>query len=87
VAEIAFVGRSLDKYTVFLGGSPAGTRLAKPFADLVHIRDLVPTLRPILAFYRDTHEVGEAFGDFCVRVGLENLRDLNLVETDRVVGD
>lgn len=91
VAEIAFVGRSLEKYTVFLGGSPAGTRLAKPFLDLVHIRDLVPTLRPILAFYRDTHEVGEAFGDFCARIGLENLRenlrDLTLVETDRVVGD
>ncbi|HEX2907387.1 MAG TPA: NADPH-dependent assimilatory sulfite reductase hemoprotein subunit [Phototrophicaceae bacterium] len=76
VAEVAFVGRSLDKYAVFLGGSPVGTRLAKPFLDLVHLRDLVPTLRPVLAYYRDTRRVGEAFGEFCLRVGFDHLREL-----------
>ncbi len=80
VAEIAFVGRSLDKYTIFLGGNPAGTRLAKPFLDLVHLRDLIPTLRPVLAYYRDTRQDNESFGDFCLRVGLDNLREL--VTTD-----
>ena len=76
VAEIAFVGRSLDKYSVFLGGSAVGTRLAKPFLDLVSIGDLVPTLRPVLAFYRDAHYEGESFGDFVHRVGFETLRAL-----------
>lgn len=74
VAEIAFVGRALDKYTVFLGGNPAGTRLAKPFLDLVHINDLVPTLRPILAYYRDERRTGESFGDFALRIGFDDLR-------------
>jgi sulfite reductase (ferredoxin) len=76
MAEIAFVGRSLDKYTVFLGGSPAGNRLAKPFLDLVHISELVSVLRPALDYYRDARTVGEGFGDFCVRVGLDRLRAL-----------
>jgi sulfite reductase (ferredoxin) len=76
MAEIAFVGRSLDKYTVFLGGSPAGNRLAKPFLDLVSIGDLVSTLRPVLGYYRDARFAGEGFGDFCVRVGLDTLRAL-----------
>lgn len=76
VAEIAFVGRSMEKYTLFLGGSPAGTRLAKPFLDLVNIQELAPTLRPILAHYRDERQTGEAFGDFVMRVGFDSLREL-----------
>jgi sulfite reductase (ferredoxin) len=86
VAEVAFVGRSLDKYSVFLGGSPEGTRLAKPFLDLVHLRDLVPTLRPVLAHFRDTRLPGEAFGDFCTRVGLDTLRNLT-VDAAPAAGD
>jgi sulfite reductase (ferredoxin) len=75
VAEIAFVGRSLDKYTIFLGGDPAGTRLARPFLDLVPLDQLVPALYPVLAHYRDARTDGEAFGDFCLRVGLDTLRE------------
>lgn len=86
VAEIALVGRSLDKYTVFLGGSPAGTRLAKPFLDLVPIREIVPTLRPILAFYRDYRNQGEAFGDFCTRVGFDTLSTLVAIEGEKALG-
>ena len=76
VAEVAFVGRSLDKYTVFLGGNPAGTRLARPFLDLVPLDQLVSVLKPVLADYRDQREQGESFGDFVERVDLDYLRGL-----------
>jgi len=76
VAEIAFVGRSLDKYTIFLGGSPVGTRLARPFLDLVPLDQLIAALYPVLAAYRDGRDAGEAFGDFVMRTGLEELRGL-----------
>ncbi|MBK9749337.1 MAG: NADPH-dependent assimilatory sulfite reductase hemoprotein subunit [Chloroflexi bacterium] len=76
VAEIAFVGRSLDKYTIFLGGSPVGTRLARPFLDLVPLDQLIAALYPVLAAYRDGRETSEAFGDFVMRTGLEELRAL-----------
>lgn len=85
VAEIAFVGRSLDKYTVFLGGNPAGTRLAKPFLDLVHLKELVPTLRPVLAYYRDERHTDESFGDFTLRIGLDTLRQH--LNSESVAGD
>jgi sulfite reductase (ferredoxin) len=75
VAEIAFVGRSLDKYTIFLGGDPAGTRLAQPFLDLVPLDQLVPALYPVLVAYRDQRLKGESFGDFCLRAGLDHLRE------------
>jgi len=76
MAEIGIVGRSLDKYTLFLGGSDNGTRLNKPFLDLVHIRDIPAVLRPVFEYFRDTRSAGEAFGDFCERVGVEALRAL-----------
>lgn len=76
VAEIGFVGRALNKYTIFLGGNHQGTRLAESFLDLIHLDQLVPTLRPIVTLFRDTHEPGEHFGDFCRRIGFETLREL-----------
>ncbi|MBZ0310586.1 MAG: NADPH-dependent assimilatory sulfite reductase hemoprotein subunit, partial [Anaerolineae bacterium] len=73
VAEIALVGRSLEKYKLYLGGNLVGTRLAEPFLDLVPFSALIPTLRPLLTHYRDTRREGEAFGDFCQRVGFDHL--------------
>jgi len=84
VAEVAFVGRTLNKYSVFIGGSPAGTRLARPFLDLVPIDRLVPVLTPVLAYYRDERLNGEAFGDFANRVGLETLRQTISLDVDPV---
>jgi sulfite reductase (ferredoxin) len=74
VGEIAFVGRSQDKYMVFLGGNPAGTRLARPFLDLVPLNQLIAALQPVLTLYRDQRHTGEPFGDFVERVGFDYLR-------------
>jgi len=74
VAEIGLVGRSLDKYMIFLGGAFNGTRLAVPFIDLVPLREIVPRLRPLLAYYRDAASEEENFGDFVHRVGFDDLR-------------
>ncbi len=74
VAEIGFVGRSLDKYTIMIGGRFNGTRLAEEFIDLVHLDALAETLRPALTLYRDERQEGERFGDFAYRVGLDRLR-------------
>ncbi len=76
IAEIGFVGRALNKYTLYLGGNAAGTRLAQPFLDLVAFDDLVPTLRPIMTLWRDDALPGEAFGDFCMRAGFDTLRQI-----------
>ncbi len=76
VAEIAFVGRSQDRYMVLLGGNPAGTRLARPFLDLVPLNQLVNALHPVLTLYRDRREVSESFGDFVERVGFQELRNI-----------
>jgi len=69
-ADLAFVGRSLNKYAVLVGGSMLGTRLSTQYADLVPRDRLVATVRPLFERYRDERLADERFGDFCDRVVL-----------------
>lgn len=71
VADIGFVGRSLNKYTIFLGGDPSGTRLNKEYKDLVELEDLVDEVRPLLEHYKSHRSENESFGDFWNRIGIE----------------
>jgi sulfite reductase (ferredoxin) len=69
VGDIGFVGRTLDKYQIYLGGDSSGTRLNRVYADLVPLGQLANTIRPLLVDYRDHRRPGESFGDFCHRTG------------------
>lgn len=75
-AEIGIVGASIDMYTVYLGASPRGTRLGQVFAQNVKRNQVIPRLRPVIERYKEERKPEEAFGDFCYRVGVENLREL-----------
>ncbi len=73
VADLAFVGRSLDRYTVFVGGRADGTRLNTVFCDLVPLAELADAVRPLFVRFKLDRLPGESFGDFCHRVGLDAL--------------
>jgi len=79
-ADLAFVGRSADKYTIFVGGSVLGTRLATTYADLVPRHRLVARVRPLLERYRAERLPDEGLGDFCCRIGIDELRDSAVTE-------
>lgn len=85
VAEVALVGRSLDKYLLYLGGDVTGTRLARPFLDLVPLGSVAATLKPLLVRYRDERRAGEAFGDYCDRVGFEALKGFIAEATEAAI--
>jgi sulfite reductase (ferredoxin) len=74
VADIGFVGRSLDRYVVLVGGRSDGTRLNRTYRDLVPRQALVETVLPLLVLYKQSRAQGESFGDFCDRVGIEALQ-------------
>lgn len=74
VADIGFVGRSGDRYVIYVGGRADGTRLNWEYADLVPLDELVSTVRPLLVYFREARRAGESFGDFCHRVGREALQ-------------
>lgn len=73
-SDIGIVGRSGDKYTLFVGGNLVGSRLNFVLKDLVPIGDIVPTLLPLLTDFKQHRHGDESFGDYCHRLGAEKLR-------------
>jgi sulfite reductase (ferredoxin) len=73
-SEIGLVGRSGDKYTLYVGGDSYGRRLNSELQDLVPRDKLVPVLQAIFTKYKAERAHGEDFGGFCHRVGMEALR-------------
>jgi sulfite reductase (ferredoxin) len=75
-SDIGLVGRSGDKYTVFVGGRVLGDRLNFPLKDLVPRSEIIATLRPLLAQFAEGKTEAESFGDWCQRVGQAEVRAL-----------
>jgi sulfite reductase (ferredoxin) len=75
LGDVGFVGTTLGKYDVFLGGDFEGTRLSRLFARNLPLEEIPHRLRPVLAAFRDQRRPGEGFGDWCHRVGVEVLAD------------
>jgi sulfite reductase (ferredoxin) len=67
-ADLAFVGRSLGLYQVYVGGGLAGDRIADLFQAQVKQADLVPAVRPLLARWASERRDDEGLGDFYQRV-------------------
>jgi len=70
------VGKTVGKYTLYLGGRLLGDRLAFLYKDLVRLEDIVATLLPVLTRFKTDRRPGETFGDFCHRIGPAGLQAL-----------
>ncbi len=75
-SDIGIVGRSGDKYMLFVGGQILGNRLNFQLKDLVPLAQIVPTLRPILEHFKNDRHPSESFGDYCHRLGSVRLQEL-----------
>ena len=80
-AEVGLVGRSVDKYAVYLGGGHLGDRLAFLYKDRVPLAEIVPTLVPVLHRFKRQCQESESFGDFCNRKGADGLAEAHDCET------
>jgi len=74
VADVGLVGRSPGRYAIWLGGRRLGDRLGFLYRDSVPLEQLVASLVPLLAYFRQSRESGETFGDFCARKGPAELQ-------------
>lgn len=68
-SDIGIVGRSGDKYALFVGGNLVGSRLNFLLKDLVPLAQIVTTLRPLLENFQQHRQTDEDFGDYCQRLG------------------
>jgi len=72
-ADIGIVGRAAGRYAIYLGGRRIGDRLSFLYRDGVPLEQLVATLVAVLGYFKLHRQEGEALGDFCHRVGREEL--------------
>lgn len=79
-ADIGLVGRTKDKYTIYLGGSVLGDRLAAIYTDTVPFDEIIPSLTRVLEIFAASRQPGESLGDFCHRVGMQTLREQSGVD-------
>jgi sulfite reductase (ferredoxin) len=93
-SDIGLVGRSAHvkkdgtpgpgTYTIFLGGRTIGDRLNVEFKDYVPYDRIVAELSPVLARFKAERLEGETFGDYCDRLGVEELARSEVPELDPV---
>jgi len=72
-SDIGLVGKSANKFTIFLGGRIQVDRLNFIYKDKVPEADVIPSLVSVFRYFKETKEASEAFGDFCTRIGQEDL--------------
>jgi len=75
VGDIGIVGRTPDSYVLFIGGDFEGTRLNKAVFDKVPLKEIPEALNVMFANYASNKLSGEGFGDFCARVGVEQVAE------------
>lgn len=75
-SEIGIVGRGGTKYTLYIGGDSFGRRLNFELQDSVPIEQIVPKLSTLFQHFKSERSNGEAFGDYCTRLGRDRLREL-----------
>jgi sulfite reductase (ferredoxin) len=82
--DIGIVGRIPGFYSIYVGGDFEGTRLNEVVAERISLDEVADVLDPLFAVYAARREAGEAFGDFCHRVGVAELREIVLLSRGRV---
>ncbi|KAM3096882.1 sulfite reductase, ferredoxin dependent [Phormidesmis sp. 146-12] len=74
LAELGFVGNGPDTYQIWLGAAPNQTRLSQTYIEKLHIDNLETELEPIFVLFKKSRSLGESFGDFCDRLGFDQIR-------------
>lgn len=67
LAEIAFVGKAVGKYNLYIGGSFTGERLNQLYKENIGEEEILQTLGELFRHYARERKENERFGDFVVR--------------------
>lgn len=77
MAELGFVGSGVEEYQIWLGGNFDSTRIARPYSQRVHAKNLESFLEPLFVYFKQDRKPEEGFGDFCDRIGFESLQQFS----------
>ncbi len=76
VAELGLIGKSVNAYAVFVGGSLSGARLAELLLESVRSEELPSLVARLIDISRSERRDGESFGDTTHRLGPERIREM-----------
>lgn len=70
LGEIAFMGKAVGKYNMYLGAAFDGSRLNKMYRENIGEEEILSELRVLLSRYAKERNDREHFGDFVIRAGI-----------------
>jgi len=70
LGEIAFMGKAVGKYNMYLGAAFDGSRMNKMYRENIGEEEILSEMRVLLSRYAKEREDGEHFGDFVIRAGI-----------------
>lgn len=70
IAEIAFTGRAVGKYNMYLGGGHHGQRLNRLYLESIGEERILQELDSLFGRFAQERQANEHFGDFVIRAGI-----------------
>lgn len=70
LGEIAFMGKAVGKYNMYLGAAFDGSRLNKMYRENIGEEEILNELRVLLSRYAKERHDDEHFGDYVIRAGI-----------------
>ncbi|MEH7255237.1 assimilatory sulfite reductase (NADPH) hemoprotein subunit [Neobacillus niacini] len=70
LGEIAFMGKAVGKYNMYLGAAFDGSRLNKMYRENIGEEEILRELKDIFSRYAKERDEDEHFGDFVIRAGI-----------------
>ncbi|CAL4323617.1 assimilatory sulfite reductase (NADPH) hemoprotein subunit [Buchnera aphidicola] len=68
LSEIGLIGKSLNKYNLYMGGNKTGTRIPRLYGENYSLSKIIEIIRPMIKRWSLEKFSKECFGDFIVRV-------------------
>ncbi|CAL4322712.1 assimilatory sulfite reductase (NADPH) hemoprotein subunit [Buchnera aphidicola] len=67
LSEIGLIGKSINRYNLYLGGNYIGTRIAKLYLENIDSEEIIKNLDILIHRWSSERNINERFGDFCIR--------------------
>ncbi|WP_343153393.1 assimilatory sulfite reductase (NADPH) hemoprotein subunit [Buchnera aphidicola (Mindarus keteleerifoliae)] len=68
LAEIGLIGKSLDRYDLYIGGNKIGTRIPRLYRENYSLSKIIKVINPMIKRWSLERLSNECFGDFLIRV-------------------
>ncbi|WAI18431.1 MAG: assimilatory sulfite reductase (NADPH) hemoprotein subunit [Buchnera aphidicola (Acyrthosiphon caraganae)] len=67
LAEIGLIGKSIDRYNLYIGGNRIGNRIPKIYKENITQKEILINLKYLIKTWSNERKAQEDFGDFVIR--------------------